>query len=130
MNFDRDRPTPSRLSAEAAVALPRLALLMLLAAFALPGVFGRDLVSMAIVAVALYGLSVASERPVVGAALTGLCAAALALSRGPLLAAGLLAGCILGLALCTSCRRRWLAMSVCTACALGLAPAVALWKLP
>ena len=263
MNFDRDRPTPSRLSAEAAVALPRLALLMLLAAFALPGVFGRDLwpedasafgrmwtmahgtaadwwfpnvaglatpqdgpfpfwlgavairtlgrwlgepeasrlsalawfsvaalsmwgatrrlavreqaqpitpafgreteandyarlladiavlmfvstlgilvtlhvtsgdtVSIAIVAVALYGLSVASERPVVGAALTGLCAAALALSRGPLLAAGLLAGCILGLALCTSCRRRWLAMSVCTACALGLAAAVALWKLP
>ena len=43
MNFDRDRPTPSRLSAEAAVALPRLALLMLLAVFALPGVIGRDL---------------------------------------------------------------------------------------
>jgi len=43
MKFDRDRPTPSRLSAEAAVALPRLSLLALLLAFALPGVFGRDL---------------------------------------------------------------------------------------
>src|ERR1700741_2904296 len=43
MKFDPDRPTPSRLSAEAAVALPRAVLVALLLAFALPGVFGRDL---------------------------------------------------------------------------------------
>jgi 4-amino-4-deoxy-L-arabinose transferase-like glycosyltransferase len=263
MNFDRDRPTPSHLSAEAAAPLPRAALLALLLAFVLPGVFGRDLwpedasafgrmwtmahgsatdwwftnvagmatpqdgpfpfwlgaaairalgswlgdtaasrlsalfwfsvaalslwaatrrlavseqaqpiapaflretdardyarlladiavlmfvstlgilvtlhvtsgdtVSIAIVAAALYGLSIAPERPVTGPALAGLCVAALALSRGPLLAAGLLAGCILGLALCVNCRRRWLTVLACTLCALAVAAACVLWQLP
>jgi len=41
--FDPLRATPSRLSAEAAVALPRVALLSLLVAFLLPGLFARDL---------------------------------------------------------------------------------------
>jgi 4-amino-4-deoxy-L-arabinose transferase-like glycosyltransferase len=41
--FERYRPTPSRLSAEAAAALPRYALLGLLAAFLLPGLFARGL---------------------------------------------------------------------------------------
>jgi 4-amino-4-deoxy-L-arabinose transferase-like glycosyltransferase len=263
MNFDRDRPTPSHLSAEAAAPLPRAALLALLLAFVLPGVFGRDLwpedasafgrmwtmahgsatdwwftnvagmatpqdgpfpfwlgaaairalgswlgdtaasrlsalfwfsvaalslwaatrrlavseqaqpitpaflretdardyarlladiavlmfvstlgilvtlhvtsgetVSIAIVAAALYGLSIAPERPVTGPALAGLCVAALALSRGPLLAAGLLAGCIVGLALCVNCRRRWLTVLACTLCALAVAAACVLWQLP
>jgi 4-amino-4-deoxy-L-arabinose transferase-like glycosyltransferase len=267
MKFDRDRPTPSRLSAEAAVALPRLSLLALLLAFALPGVFGRDLwpedavafgrmwtmahgtlvdwwfpniagmstpqdgpfpfwlgagairafggwlgeaaasrlstlfwflaaalsmwgatrrfaqneaaqpiapafgrepeasdyarlladvavllfvstlgilvtlhvtsadtVSVALVAAALYGLSMTPARPIGGAALAGVCAAALALSRGPLLAAGFLAGCNLGLLLCGgSGRTRWLTVLVCTSCALLVAavwPAVAWWQLP
>jgi 4-amino-4-deoxy-L-arabinose transferase-like glycosyltransferase len=263
MNFDRDRPTPSHLSAEAAVPLPRAALLALLLAFVLPGVFGRDLwpedasafgrmwtmahgtaadwwftnvagmatpqdgpfpfwlgavairalgsrlgeaaasrvsalfwfsaaalsmwaatrrlavseqaqpvapaflretnardyarlladiavlmfistlgilvtlhvtsgdtVSIAIVAAALYGLSIAPERPVVGPALAGVCVAALALSRGPLLAAGLLAGCILGLALCVNWRRRWLTVLACTLGALAVAAVAALRQLP
>jgi 4-amino-4-deoxy-L-arabinose transferase-like glycosyltransferase len=267
MNFDRDRPTPSRLSAEAAVALPRTALLLLLVAFALPGVFGHDLwpeeasafgrmwtmahgtvvdwwfpnvagqatpqdgpfpfwlgaasirifgnslgdiaasrlsalvwfaaaalamwaatrrfaasnqaqpivpafgrepdtrdyarlladiavlifistlgilvtlhvpsadtVSVAVVAAALYGLSVVSERPIAGAALAGACAGALALSRGPVLAAGLLAGCDLGLVLCAQSRHsRWLTMGVCTLCALAVAaswPAIVWWQSP
>lgn len=43
MNFEFARPTPARLSGEASARLPRLALLALLLAFALPGVFGRDL---------------------------------------------------------------------------------------
>ena len=267
MNFDRDRPNPARLSAEAAIALPRPALLALVLAFALPGVFGRDLwpedavafgrmwtmahgtladwwfpniagmatpqdgpfpfwlgagairasgswlgetaasrlsallwflvaassmwgatrrlaateaaqpiapafgrgpeasdyarlladisvllfvstlgilvtlhvtsadtVSVALVAAALYGLSVVPTRPIAGAALAGACAGALALSRGPLLAAGLLAGCNLGLAVCSGSRRAaWLAVLVCTSCALLVAaiwPAVAWWQLP
>jgi 4-amino-4-deoxy-L-arabinose transferase-like glycosyltransferase len=261
MRFDRDRPTPSRLSAEAAVALPRAALLLLLLAFALPGVFGHDLwpedasafgrmwtmahgtavdwwfpnvaglqtpqdgpfpfwlgavairafgrwlgeldasrlsvpfwlsvaalsmwaatrrlaaseqaqpitpafereteasdyarlladiavllfagtlgilvtlhltsgdtVSIAIVAAALYGLSIAPERPVAGAALAGLCVAALALSRGPLMACGLLAGCVLGVALC--CGRRWLTALVCIACAGAIVTVVAMSQPP
>ncbi len=267
MNFDLDRPTPSRLSAEAAVALPRPALLALLLAFALPGVFGRDLwpedavafgrmwtmahgtladwwfpniagmatpqdgpfpfwlgavairalggwlgetaasrlsalfwflvaalsmwaatrrlaasdaaqpiapafgrepeaadyarlladisvllfvstlgilvtlhvtsadtVSVALVAAALYGLSLVPERSIAGAALAGACAGALALSRGPLLAAGLLAGCDFGLAMCSGSRRAgWPTVLVCTLCALGVAtvwPAVAWWQVP
>jgi len=261
MNFDRDRPTPSRLSAEAASRLPRPVLLALLLAFALPGVFGRDLwpedgsafgrmwtmahgsvvdwwfpniagmaapqdgpfpfwlgaaalrwlggwlgepaagrlsallwfalaalstwaatrrlaagdraqpitpafgreadaadyarlladisvlmfvstlgilvtlhvlsadtVCIAIVAVALYGLSIAPAHAILGPALAGWCVTALGLSRGPLMAAGLLAGCVLGLALC--CRRRWLAMLVCVSCALAVATTVALWRFP
>ncbi|HEX4584617.1 MAG TPA: hypothetical protein VH183_07290 [Burkholderiaceae bacterium] len=261
MRFDRDRPTPSRLSAEAAVALPRPVLLSLLLAFALPGVFGHDLwpedasafgrmwtmahgaavdwwfpnvagmatpqdgpfpfwlgavairtfgrwlgqvdgsrlsvpfwfsvaalsmwaatrrlaageqaqpitpaferetepsdyarlladisvlmfvstlgilvtlhltsadtVSIAIVAAALYGLSISPQRPVIGPALAGACVPALALSRGPLTAAGLLAGCALGLALC--CDRRWLTVLVCVSCALAIAMVVAMWQLP
>jgi 4-amino-4-deoxy-L-arabinose transferase-like glycosyltransferase len=267
MKFDRDRPTPARLSAEAAVALPRAALLALLLAFALPGVFGRDLwpeeaaafgrmwtmahgtaadwwfpnvaglttpqdgpfpfwlgaasirafggwigetaasrlsalfwfwaaalsiwaatrrlaaseqaqpiapafgreteagdyarllgdialllfvstlgilvtlhvpsadtVSVAVVATALYGLSMVPERPIAGAALAGVCAGALALSRGPLPAAGLVAGCDLGLALCARSRRTgWLSVLVCTSCALGVTalwPAITWWQLP
>jgi 4-amino-4-deoxy-L-arabinose transferase-like glycosyltransferase len=266
MYFDRDRPTPSRLSAEAAVPLPRLALLTLLLAFALPGVFGRDLwpedasafgrmwtmaqgsaadwwfpnvaglptpqdgpfpfwlgaaairllggwlgettasrvvalfwflvaavsmwaatrrlaateqahpltpafdretetrdyarlladisvllfvstlgilvtlhvtsadtVSVALVAAALYGLSIVPERPIAGAALAGACAGALALSRGPVLAAGLLAGCDLGLALANRRRTAWLTVAICTMSALAIAavwPAVAGWQLP
>ena len=266
MKFDRDRPTPSRLSADAAVALPRASLLALLLAFALPGVFGRDLwpedavafgrmwtmahgatvdwwfpniagrstpqdgpfpfwlgagairafggwlgeaaasrlsalfwflvagfsmwgatrrlaesdaaqpiapafgrepeasdyarlladiavllfvstlgilvtlhvtsadtVSVALVAAALYGLSMVPARAIAGAALAGACAGALALSRGPLLAAGLLAGCDLGLALFGSGRRAWLPVLVCTSCALIVAavwPTAAWWQLP
>jgi 4-amino-4-deoxy-L-arabinose transferase-like glycosyltransferase len=267
MKFDPDRPTPSRLSAEAAVALPRAVLVALLLAFALPGVFGRDLwpedasafgrmwtmahgiatdwwfpnvagqatpqdgpfpfwlgavsirvlggwlgetaasrlstlfwfaacalsiwaatrrlaagpqaqpiapafgleaeaqdyarlladisllmfvstlgilvtlhvtsadtVSVAIVGLALYGLSIAPEAPALGPALAGVCAGALALSRGPVLAAGLVAGCDLGLALCATSRSRgWVGAAACTSCALLVAaawPAAALWQLP
>ncbi|HEX4598223.1 MAG TPA: hypothetical protein VH278_10590 [Burkholderiaceae bacterium] len=266
MSFDRDRPTPSRLSAEAVVPLPRPALLALLLAFALPGVFGRDLwpedaaafgrmwtmahgsvadwwfpnvagmatpqdgpfpfwlgaaairfmggwlgettasriaalfwfllaavsmwgatrrfaatelaqpiapafgpetdpgdyarlladiavllfistlgilltlhvtssdtVSVALVASALYGLSLVPGRPIAGAALAGACAGALALSRGPVLAAGLLAGCDLGLALSGNRRNSWLPMLVCTVTALVIAaawPVIGWWQLP
>jgi 4-amino-4-deoxy-L-arabinose transferase-like glycosyltransferase len=266
MNFDRDRPTPSRLSAEAAIGLPRPALLALLLAFELPGVFGRDLwpedgvafgrmwtmargtladwwfpniagmatpqdgpfpfwlgaasirafgnwlgaaaasrlsallwflvaalsmwgatrrlassaaaqpiapafgrepeasdyarlladisvllfistlgilvtlhvtsadtVSVALVAAALYGLTMVPARPIAGAALAGACAGALALSRGPVLAAGLLIGCDLGLAVASGSRRAWLIVLVCTCCALLVAaawPTVAWWQLP
>ena len=266
MPFDRDRPTPSRLSAEGAVPLPRPALLALLLAFALPGVFGRDLwpedaaafgrmwtmahgtladwwfpnvagmatpqdgpfpfwlgaaairtlggwlgettasrvaallwfllaavsmwgatrrlaatehaqpiapaferetepsdharlladialllfvstlgilvtlhvtssdtVSVALVAAALYGLSLAPGWPIAGAALAGACAGALALSRGPVLAAGLLVGCDVGLALCGNRRTSWLGVLVCTATALLIAaiwPVIAWWRLP
>jgi 4-amino-4-deoxy-L-arabinose transferase-like glycosyltransferase len=261
MIFDRDRPTPARLSAEAAVPLPRPWLLVLLAAFALPGVFGHDLwpedasafgrmwtmahgtaldwwfpnvaglstpqdgpfpfwfgaaairafggwlgepaaarlsalvwfplaalsmwaatrrlaageqaqpiafafgreaesgdyarvladisvllfvstlgilltlhlasadtVSIAIVAATLYALSIEPQRPVLGPALAGLGAVALALSRGPLMGAGLAAGCVLGLVLCS--RRRWLAALVCVAVALAGAAALMLWRMP
>lgn len=266
MYFDRDRPTPSHLSAEAAAPLPRAALLALLLAFALPGVFGRDLwpedasafgrmwtmahgtavdwwfpnvaglltpqdgpfpfwvgaatirmlgsflgetvatrlaaffwfslaavsmwactrrlaatadaqpiapafdretettdyarllgdisvllfvstlgilvtlhvtsadtVSVAIVAAALYGLSTVPSRPIAGAALAGACAGALAMSRGPFLAAGLLAGCDLGLALGGHPRTRWLTIAVCTSTGLLIAaiwPVFAWWQLP
>jgi 4-amino-4-deoxy-L-arabinose transferase-like glycosyltransferase len=261
MNFDRERPTPSRLSAEAAARLPRLVLLALLAAFALPGVFGHDLwpedaaafgrmwtmahgtaldwwlpnvaglptpqdgplpfwlgagairtlgpwlgepaaarltvllwfplaalsiwgatrrlaageraqpiapafgrepdaadyarlladisvlifvstlgilltlhvvsadtVSIAVVATALYGLAIEPQRPVLGPALAGGCVAALAFSRGPLMAAGMLAGCVLGLAV--SSRRRWLAVSVCALCALAIVAFVEMRQMP
>jgi 4-amino-4-deoxy-L-arabinose transferase-like glycosyltransferase len=255
MIFDRDRPTPSRLSAEAASALPRSVLFTLLLAFAIPGLFGRDLwpedasafgrmwtmahgsavdwwlpnvagmatpqdgplpfwfgalairalggwlgelaasrlsvlfwfataalavwaatrrlarsdraqpiapafgreteprdyarvladiavlllvstlgilvtlhvtssdtVSVAIVATALYGLALATERPIAGAALAGACAGALSLSRTDLLATGLLLGCDLGLGFCAAAGRpRWLTVAVCTACALTVA---------
>jgi 4-amino-4-deoxy-L-arabinose transferase-like glycosyltransferase len=266
MYFDRDRPTRSSLAAEAAVPLPRAALLTLLLAFALPGVFGRDLwpedasafgrmwtmahgtvtdwwfpnvagmatpqdgpfpfwlgavairllggwlgetaasrvaallwfqlaavamwaatrrlaataeaqpiapafgrqiepndyarlladiavllfvstlgilvtlhvtssdtVSVAIVAAALYGLSIVPNRPIAGAALAGVCAGALALSRGPLLAAGLLVGCDLGLVLGGSGRAAWRTVAVCTLSALLIAavwPVAAWWQLP
>jgi len=268
MNFDRQRPTPARLSAEATVAVPRVALLALLAAFALPGVFGRDLwpedagafghmwtmahgtaadwllpnvgklatpqdgpfpfwlgavairalgpwlgdvaasrvsalawfalatlalwaatrrlaageaaqpitpafgrepetsdyarlladiaallfagtlgilvtlhvtsgdtVSMAIVATALYALSIAPPRRIAAAALAGACAGALALSRGPVLAIGLLAGCDAGLWLCAADRRglRLAPVVVCTGCALAVAaawPLAAWWVAP
>jgi 4-amino-4-deoxy-L-arabinose transferase-like glycosyltransferase len=265
--FDRDRPTPSRLSAEAAAALPRRVLWILLLMFALPGVFGRDLwpedaaafgrmwtmahgsatdwwfpnvagmatprdgpfpfwpgavairafggwlgetaasrlsilfwfsaaalaiwaatrrlaaseqaqpnvpafgreieardyarlladiavlmfvstlgilvtlhvtssdtVSVALVAVALYGLSVSPDRPIAGAVLAGACAGAMALSRGPLMAGGLLLGCCLGLSVCANARRpRWLTVLVCSASALAVAavwPVAALLCLP
>jgi 4-amino-4-deoxy-L-arabinose transferase-like glycosyltransferase len=93
-----------------------------------------DTVAVAVVAVALYGLSIAHEAPVSGPMLAGVCAGALALSRGPVLAAGMVAGCDLGLALCAASRGRgWAAVVVCTACALAVAaawPAAALWQLP
>jgi 4-amino-4-deoxy-L-arabinose transferase-like glycosyltransferase len=264
MNFELDRPTPARLSAETAAALPRLALWMLLLVFALPGVFRRDLwpedgsafgrmwtmahgtardwwfpnvaglatpqdgpfpfwlgaaairafgdrlgevgasrlttlfwfsaaalsmwaatrrlattrraqpiapafgreaeagdyarlladiavlmfvstlgilvslhvttadtVSIGIVAAALYGLSIEPAHPAVGPALAGLCSGALALSRGPSLAAGLLAGCVLGLLLCAEPpRRRWVGVLACASCALAVAVVAALWQLP
>jgi len=266
MHFDRDRPTPSGLSAEAAVPLPRAALLALLLAFALPGVFGRDLwpedaaafgrmwtmahgalaawwfpnvagmatpqdgpfpfwlgavairtlggwlgetaasrvaalfwfflaavsmwaatrrlasteqaqpiapafgretepndyarlladisvmlfvstlgilvtlhvtssdtVTVALVAAALYGLSVVPGQPIAGAALAGACAGALALSRGPVLATGLLIGCDVGLMLSASGRAAWRTVLVCTSTALVIAaawPVVAWWQLP
>jgi 4-amino-4-deoxy-L-arabinose transferase-like glycosyltransferase len=97
-------------------------------------VTSADTVSVALVAAALYGLSMAPARPIGGAALAGACAGALALSRGPLLAAGLLAGCDLGLALWGGGRRAgWLTVLVCTSCALLVAavwPVVAWWQLP
>ena len=267
MRFDRDRPTPSRLSAEAAEPLPRVALFLLLLAFGLPGVFGHDLwpedasafgrmwtmahgaaadwwfpnvagqatpqdgpfpfwlgaasirafggwfgdiaasrlpvlvwfaaaalslwgatrrlatgeraqplapafgretepgdyarlladisvlllvstlgllltvhltsadtVSVAVVAAALYGLSLAPERPIAGAALAGLCAGAFAISRHDLPATSLVGGCIAGLALCARSRRAgWVSALVCFACSQVVsvfALLIALWQIP
>jgi 4-amino-4-deoxy-L-arabinose transferase-like glycosyltransferase len=85
-------------------------------------VTSSDTVAIAIVGTALYGLALATERPLAGAALAGTCAGALALSRTDLLAAGLLLGCDVGLGLCAAAGRpRWLAVAVCTACAVTVA---------
>jgi 4-amino-4-deoxy-L-arabinose transferase-like glycosyltransferase len=266
MRFERDRPTPSRLSAEAAAPLPRVALFLLLLAFALPGVFGHDLwpedaaafgrmwtmahgtvadwwipnvagavtpqdgpfpfwpgavsirafggwlgdiaasrvsvllcfalavlalwaatrrlargeqaqplapafaretepvdyarlladisvlllvstlglllsfhltsadtVSVAIIAATLYGLSLASERPIAGGTLAGVCAGLFSLSRDQISATGLLLGCVAGLLLCgRSPHTRRRSAQVCAVSALmvsTVAFAAALWQL-
>ena len=95
-----------------------------------------DTVSMAIVATALYGLSIAPQHRIAAAALAGACAGALALSRGPVLAAGLLAGCAAALWLCAGDahgRRRLTPVVVCIVCALAVTaawPVAAWWVAP
>jgi len=85
-------------------------------------VTSSDTVIVAIAAAALYGLSLAIERPIAGAALAGVCAGALALSHTAQLAAGVLLGCDVGLGLCARpMRPRWLTVTVCTGCALAVA---------
>ncbi len=85
-------------------------------------VTNSDTASMALVAAALYGLSLLGERPVAGAALTGLCVGAMALSRSPVLAGGLLLGCGLGMLVCAGARpQRLQNVLVCTAIALATA---------
>jgi 4-amino-4-deoxy-L-arabinose transferase-like glycosyltransferase len=79
-------------------------------------VTNADTAVMAIVAGALYGLALAAQHPLRGSLLAGLCAAAMALSRSPVLAATMLVGCEAGLALVTPARStRLIAMAACAA---------------
>lgn len=96
-------------------------------------VTNADTAAMAIVCCALYGLALAPEHPLAGASVAGLSAAAMALSRSPVQALALLAGCLvaLGLGLGTGGgrlrTRKLAAQAACAAVALAACGAALLY---